>query len=187
MRSRQIAVGDQAWTVRIDGPESRHSVLLLPGADDVPDVYDQVCARLHTSDLRTFALESIEGLDPDRLTAILDELGLPWVHIAGCGSGAVLAWQACARGFGRFQSLVVADHGHPAVPGADGTVLDATTGPVEVPTTLLVTKNLPRSVADTSGRFVYGEFRVVEVDVADVAAEAGHELATEIVLRTSFW
>ncbi|MEW1736869.1 alpha/beta hydrolase, partial [Nocardia beijingensis] len=83
--------------------------------------------------------------------------------------------------------LVVADRGHPATPGADGTVVDATTGPVEVPTTLLVTKNLPRSVADTSGRFVYGEFRVVEVDVTNVATEADHELATEIVLRTSLW
>ncbi|MET9024154.1 alpha/beta hydrolase [Nocardia sp. NPDC004168] len=187
MESRQITVGDRAWTVRIDGPESRHSVLLLPDAGEPADVFDRVCARLHTSDLRTFAVESIDGLDAAGVTAILDELGLPWVNVAGCGAGAVLAWQACAHGFGRFQSLVVADRGHPATPGADGTVVDASTGPVEVPTTLLVTKNLPRSVADTSGRFVYGEFRVVEVDVTDVATEADHELATEIVLRTSLW
>ncbi|WP_327119722.1 alpha/beta hydrolase [Nocardia sp. NBC_01730] len=187
MKSRQITVGDRAWTVRIDGPESRHSVLLLPDAGDAADVYDPVCARLHTSDLRTFVLESIEGLDAADMTAILDELGLPWVNVAGRGAGAALAWQVCAGGFGRFQSLVVADRGHPAVPGADGTVLDAKTRPVEVPTTLLVTKNLPRSVADTSGRFVYGEFRVVEVDVTNVATEADHELATEIVLRTSLW
>ncbi len=180
-------MGDQAWTVRIDGPQSRHSVLLLPDAGDPADVYDQVCARLHTSDLRTYVVESIEGLNAAGVTAILDELGLPWVNVAGRGAGAVLAWQACARGFGRFQSLVVADCGHPAAPGAGGAVLDATTGPVEVPTTLLVTKNLPRSVADGSGRFVYGEFRVIEVDVTNVATEADHELATEIVLRTSLW
>ncbi|MGK8556439.1 alpha/beta hydrolase [Nocardia gipuzkoensis] len=187
MESRRIAVDDQAWTVRIDGPPSRHSVLLLPDAGDPADVYDQVCARLHTSDLRTFAVESIEGLNAAGVTAILDQLGLPWVNVAGRGAGAVLAWQACARGFGRFQSLVVADRGHPAAAGADGAVLDATTGPVEVPTTLLVTKGLPRSVADASGRFVYGEFRVTEIDVTNVATEADHELATEIVLRTSLW
>ena len=52
---------------------------------------------------------------------------------------------------------------------------------------MLVTKNLPRAVADTSGRYVYGEFRVVEIDVDNVATEADHELATEIVLRTSLW
>ncbi|MGQ4597557.1 alpha/beta hydrolase [Nocardia sp. R6R-6] len=187
MESRQITVGDRVWTVRIDGPQSRHSILLLPDSGDPADVYDQVCARLHTSDLRTFAVESIEGLDAAGVTAILDELGLPWVNVAGRGAGAVLAWQACARGFGRFQSLVVADRGHPAAPGPDDVVLDATTGPVEVPTTLLVTKNLPRSVAELSGRLVYGEFRVTEVDVANVATEADHELATEIVLRTSLW
>ncbi|WP_425302475.1 hypothetical protein [Nocardia farcinica] len=46
---------------------------------------------------------------------------------------------------------------------------------------------LPRRVADASGRHVYGEFRVVEVDVDNVATEADHEMATEIVLRTSLW
>lgn len=180
-------MGDRAWTVRIDGPRSPHSVFLLPASDDSADVYDPVCARLHTSDLGTFAMESITGLGPADVTAILDELGLSWVNLAGRGAGAELAWQACARGFGRFQSLVVADRGHPAAPGVDGSVLDASTGPVEVPTTVLATKNLPRSVAEGSARFVYGEFRVVEVDVADVATEAEHELATEIVLRTSLW
>ncbi|MFE4462508.1 alpha/beta hydrolase, partial [Nocardia tengchongensis] len=54
-------------------------------------------------------------------------------------------------------------------------------------TTLLATKRYPREVAEGSSRFVYGEFRLVPMDVTDVAAEAGHELATEVVLRTSFW
>src|SRR5882757_1653390 len=63
MKSRRITVGDRAWTVRVDGPESRHSVLLLPDAGDPVDVYDQVCARLHTSDLRTIAVESVSDLD----------------------------------------------------------------------------------------------------------------------------
>ncbi|GAA5056214.1 alpha/beta hydrolase [Nocardia callitridis] len=188
MNSRQITVGDQAWTVRVDGPQSRHSVLLLPDVDDRPDAYDQVCARLHNSDLRTYAVESIDGLDPVNITGLLDELELPWgVNIAGRGAGAALGWLVCSGGFGRFQSLVVADRGHPASPGADGVVPVPDTRPVEVPTTMLVTKNVPRSVADASGRYVYGEFRVVEIDVDDVAAEAATEFATEIVLRTSLW
>ncbi|MFI6999456.1 alpha/beta hydrolase [Nocardia sp. NPDC050175] len=187
MKSRQITVGDRAWTVRVDGPETRHSVLLLPDANDPADVYDQVCARLHNSDLRTVVLESIDGLDAAGVTAILDQIGVPWANVAARGTGAELAWRACAAGFGRFISLVVADHGHPAAPGPDGTVADATIRPVELPTTVLVTKNLPRSVADASGRFVYGEFRVVDIDVTNVATEADHELATEIVLRTSTW
>jgi hypothetical protein len=187
MKSRRITVGDRAWTVRVDGPESRHSVLLLPDAGDPVDVYDQVCARLHNSDLRTIAVESTTDLDPAAVTAILDELGVPWVNVSGRGAGAELAWQVCASSFGRFISLVVADRGHPAVAGGDGTVVDANCRPVEVATTVLVTKNLPRAVADASGRYVYGEFRVVEIDVDNVATEADHELATEIVLRTSLW
>ncbi|WP_228002770.1 alpha/beta hydrolase [Nocardia australiensis] len=187
MKSRRITVGDRAWTVRVDGPESRHSVLLLPDTGDPVDVYDQVCARLHTSDLRTIAVESIADLDPAGVYAILDELGVPWVNVAGRGAGAELGWQLCAGGFGRFISLVVADRGHPATPGADGTVADAGCRPVELSATLLVTKNLPRAVAEASGRYVYGEFRMVEIDVDNVATEADHELATQIVLRTSLW
>ncbi|WP_431956454.1 alpha/beta hydrolase [Nocardia lijiangensis] len=187
MESRRIAVGDRAWTVRVDGPESRHTVLLLPDAGDPVDVYDQVAARLHTSDLRTLTVESVEGLDPPAVHAILDQLGVPYTHVAGRGAGAAVAWQTCSGPFGRFISLVVADRGHPASPDADGVVDDPGCRPLELPVTVLVTKRLPRTVADGSGRFVYGEFRVVQVDVDNVAAEAAHELATEIVLRTSLW
>lgn len=173
--------------MRVDGPETRHSVLLLPDAGDPVDVYDQVCARLHNSDLRTIAVESIEGLDGPAVHAILDELGVPYANVAARGAGATVAWQVCSGAFGRFSSLIVADRGHPAAPGADGAVADPACRPMELPVTVLVTKRLPRSVADASGRFVYGEFRVVEVDVENVATEADHELATEIVLRTSLW
>lgn len=98
-----------------------------------------------------------------------------------------LAWRVCAGRFGRFMSLVVADHGHPAVPDADGNVADASCPPLELPVTMLVTKSLPRATADASGRYVYGEFRVVPLEVDNIATEAGHEFATEIVLRTSLW
>ncbi|TQM31512.1 alpha/beta hydrolase [Nocardia bhagyanarayanae] len=187
MESRRITVGDRAWTVRVDGPETRHTVLLLPDAGDPLDVYDQVAARLHTSDLRTLVVESVEGLDPAAVHAILDQLNVPYAHVAGRGAGATVAWQTCSGPFGRFISLVVADRGHPAAAGADGVVVDPGCRPLELPVTVLVTKRLPRTVADASGRFVYGEFRVVQVDVDNVATEADHELATEIVLRTSLW
>ncbi|MGW0180560.1 alpha/beta hydrolase [Nocardia sp. NPDC003345] len=187
MESRRIAFGDRGWTVRVDGPVTQHSVLLLPDSGDSPDVYDRVCARLHSSDLRTIVFETADGLDTQGVYAVLDELGVSWVNVAGRGAGATVAWQVCATGFGRFVSLVVADRGHPAVPDGAGAVLEPACPPVELPTTVLVTKGLSRQVADTSGRHVYGEFRVVDIDVDNVAAEADQEFATEIVLRTSMW
>ncbi|WP_328397570.1 alpha/beta hydrolase [Nocardia sp. NBC_00416] len=187
MESRRIAVGDRDWTVRVDGPVSQHTVLLLPDSGDPPEVYDRVCARLHSSDLRTIVFETTDGLDTPGVYAALDEIGVSWANVAGHGAGASVAWQVCATGFGRFVSLVVADRGHPAVPDSAGEVLDAGCPAVELPTTVLVTKRLARPIADSSGRHVYGEFRVVEVDVDNVAAEADQEFATEIVLRTSMW
>ncbi|MCU1640091.1 MAG: hypothetical protein JWN03_366 [Nocardia sp.] len=187
MESRRITVGDRVWAVRVGGTESRHHVLLLPDAGDPADVYDGVCERLQTSDLRTIVIEPADGLDSAAVFGILDELKVPWANLVGSGTGADLAWQLAARGFGRFMSLIAAGSGHPAAPGADGAIADATCPPVEIPTTLLATKRLPRPAAEASGRYVYGEFRLVPVDVTDVAAEASHELATEIVLRTSFW
>lgn len=187
MESRRITVGDRVWTVRVDGPATQHCVLLLPDSGDPPDVYDRVCARLHSSDLRTIVFENTDGLDTPGVYAVLDEIGVPWVNVAGRGSGAEVAWRVCATGFGRFVSLVVADRGHPAAPDGSGAAGDPGCPAVELPTTVLVTKRLPRSVADGSGRHVYGEFRVVDVDVDNVAAEADQEFATEIVLRTSMW
>ncbi|WP_405491815.1 alpha/beta fold hydrolase [Nocardia sp. NBC_00511] len=187
MESRRITVGDREWAVRLGGPESRHHVLLLPDAGDPADVYDQVCERLQTSDLRTIVIESIDGLDSATVFAILDQLKVGWANLVGSGVGADLAWELAARGFGRFMSLIVAGGGHPAAAGADGSVRDSACPPVEIPTTLLATKAFPRELAEGSSRFVYGEFRLVPMDVTNVPADAGHELATEVVLRTSFW
>lgn len=186
METRRIAVGDRAWTVRIGGPESRHTVLLLPDAGTPPDGYDQVCERLHNSDLRTLTLESIDGLDETAVYAILDELGVAWANLAGDGAGAELAWQLGARGFGRFVGLVVAGRAHPAV-AVDGSAADPNCPAVELPTTVIATEDLPRAVAEASARHVYGEFRVTQVDTADIAAKADHEFATEIVLRSGLW
>ncbi|ATL69156.1 alpha/beta hydrolase [Nocardia terpenica] len=187
METRRIAVGDRTWTVRVGGPQSRHTVLLLPDAGDPADVYDRVSARLHNSDLRTIAVESVDELDAPTVYALLDELGVPWANLVGSGAGADLAWQLCARGFGRFIGLVAVGSGHPAAPGPDGTVADPGCPAVEIPTTVVATKRLPRAVADASGRHVYGEFRITTVESAAPATEADHELATEIVLRSGQW
>uniref|UniRef100_UPI0024572032 alpha/beta hydrolase n=1 Tax=Nocardia farcinica TaxID=37329 RepID=UPI0024572032 len=161
MESRRITVGDRTFTVRVDGPETRHTVLLLPDVGDPVDVFDQVVARLTTSDLRTLAVESVEGLEPADVHALLDALGVPYAHVAGRGAGAEIGWQLCSGPFGRFISLVVADRAHPAVPGPDGTVADTHCRPLELPVTVLVTKGLPRPVAPPAGRPVNGELRVV--------------------------
>jgi hypothetical protein len=187
METRRITVGTGAWTVRIDGPQSRHAVLLLPDAGDPVDVYDRVNARLHTSDLRTIAVEDIEGLDQRTALGMLDQLGIPWAVMAGCGAGAELAWQLAARSFGRFIGLVAAGRGHPAAAGTDSAVADPSCPVVEIPTTVVATKALSWQAAQTSARHVFGEFRVAQVDVTDVATEADHEFATEIVLRTGQW
>lgn len=174
--------------VRIDGPESRHIVLLLPGAGETADVFDAVCERLHNSDLRTIVPDTIDGLDAAAVFALLDELKLPWVHLAGSGAGAELAWAVAAGRFGRFASLVVADRGHPAVPDVDGTVRDAAAPAAEVPTTVVIGNGARRPEADASMRYVTGEFRVVELDGIDnVPAAAPAVFASAIALRTGSW
>ncbi len=106
----------------------------------------------------------------------------------GAGAGAEIAWQLAAKTFGRFASLIVADRGHPAVPGVDGAVLDAACPAVELPTTVVVGTSLGRPSADASGRYAYSEFRIVQLDgVDDIPTKAPAELATEIVLRTGSW
>ncbi|OLT32766.1 hypothetical protein BJF84_01035 [Rhodococcus sp. CUA-806] len=188
MDHKQVTTPDGSCSLRIAGPDSRHAVLMLPGLGDPPDLYDGVAERLHNSDLKTVAVEDIAGLDHSAVLAVLDELSLPWVHLVGTDEGAELAWTLAARTFGRIASLVVCDRGHPAVADQNGLVLAADCPPVELPTTIVVGNSLGRAVADSSGRLVYGDFRVVQLDgVGKVPADATAELATEIVLRTSPW
>lgn len=188
MELTHVAVRNGSCTVRIDGPASKHTVLLLPGAGDGSDVYDAVCDRLHNSDLRTIVPEDITGLDDAAVMTLLDEAKVGWVNLVGSREGADLAWRLAARQFGRFASLVVVDRGHPAVPDSKGVVRESDCPPVELPTTVMVGGPERRAEADASGRFVYSDFRVVQLDgIANVPASAPAELATEIVLRTSPW
>lgn len=186
METTHIAIGDSTCPVRLDGPTSPHVVLLLPDAGDDPGVFDAVCERLHSSDLRTVVPESLDGLDVDAVIALLDELKVAWVNLVGTGAGADLAWQVAARKFGRFGSLVVINRPHPAAPGPGGAARQSDCPAVEVPTTAIFTHGVP----DDGGtaRFVYADYRSVDLGkVANVARDAPAELATEIVLRTSLW
>jgi hypothetical protein len=59
--------------------------------------------------------------------------------------------------------------------------------PVEVNTTALVSTPAARAVARASQRFVYGDYRVVELLGRRNAQESTAQLAAEIVMRTSTW
>lgn len=189
MESRRIGIGDISCTVELDGPETHHAVLLLPDVGEPPSTYAEICSRLHNSGLRTIVLDSVAGMDEQAVRALMDELGLPMANLFGHGAGADLAWLLAARGFDRFVSLVVVGRGHPAAPDVDGVTAAPQCPPVELATTVLVGQDQKqRRWAQLSGRYVYGEFRVVPMDgVADVVHEAEREIATEIVLRTSLW
>ncbi|MFD4468150.1 alpha/beta hydrolase [Rhodococcus sp. NPDC058505] len=180
MELTEVSVGGVVRTVRVDGPESAHVVVLLPGAGEDATVFDAVCERLHGSDLRTIVPDTITGLDVAGLLALLDGLGLSYVNLAGDREGGALAWEAAARTFGRFKSLVVADSPHPAVAGGDCPA-------VEIPSTLLIGGPDARPEADASGRRCYSDFRVVELAVGSVPRDAAAAFATEISLRTSMW
>ena len=108
------AAGGQC-SVRVAGPDSRHAVLLLPDTGDSVDVYDAVSERLHNSDLKTVALESIDGVSDEAILGVLDELKLSWVHLVGNGAGAESAWTLAAKTFGRFASLIAVNRCHPAI------------------------------------------------------------------------
>jgi pimeloyl-ACP methyl ester carboxylesterase len=151
-----------------------------------PLAYDAVCERLHTASLRTVVI----GLDP-RLTAksvvgILDALGVGWAVVVGDRAGGELAWELAATKLGRFVGLVVIDRGHPRVANLEGVVVDEHCPPVEVGTTVLVSSPAARKVARNSERFVYSDYRVVDLGRRTVP-ESTAQLAAEIVLRTSSW
>ena len=59
--------------------------------------------------------------------------------------------------------------------------------PVEVATTALVSTAAAANVARASQRFVYGDFRLVELLGRRNAGESTAQLAAEIVMRTSTW
>jgi pimeloyl-ACP methyl ester carboxylesterase len=172
--------------VAVAGPEKGVVVVIVGDEQRAPLAYDAVCERLHTASIRTVVIGLDRRLTPKSVVGILDGLGIGWAVVVGDRAGGELAWELAATRLGRFVGLVVIDRGHPRAADANGKVLDEHCPPVEIGTTALVSSPAARAVARASQRFVYAEYRVVDLGRRSVQ-ESTAQLAAEIVLRTSTW
>ncbi|MGV0581484.1 alpha/beta hydrolase [Mycolicibacterium elephantis] len=187
MPSSMVTVDGFSVPVEVAGPDKGSVVLLLCAAHHAPATYAAVCQRLHTASLRTIAV----GADP-RLTAksvigILDALEVKWALLVGDRVGAELAWELAATRLDRFIGLVVIDRGHPHIADVSGVVRDEHCPPVELNTTALVSSSAARAVAKASQRYVYGDYRMVDLLRRRNAEDSTAQLAAEIVMRSSTW
>lgn len=173
--------------VNVSGPEKGPVVVLLGAANHSPTAYDPVCQRLHTASLRTVVIAPDRRLTAKGVVDIMDGLGVQWALLVGDRVGGELAWELAARRLDRFIGLVVIDRGHPRVADMTGVVRDENCPPVEMNTTALCSTPAARAVARASQRYVYGDFRMVELAARRNAQESTAQLAAEIVLRTSTW
>jgi pimeloyl-ACP methyl ester carboxylesterase len=187
MPSTVLTVDGFPATVDVSGPEKGSVVVLIGAAHQNPSAYDAVCERLHTASLRTVVIAPDPRLTPKAVIGVLDSVGVRWALLVGDRSGGELAWELAATRLDRFIGLVVVDRGHPRVPDQAGVVRDDHCPPVEVNTTVLVSTPAARNVAKASQRYVYGDYRVVELLARRNAHESTAQLAAEIVLRTSTW
>jgi len=162
-------------------------VLMLGAANQAPAAYDGVCQRLHTASLRTVVVGPDRRLRPKSVIGILDSLAVKWALLVGDRIGGEIAWELAASKLDRFIGLVVIDRGHPCVADMTGVVRDEHCPPVEINTTAMVSTPAARAVARASQRYVFGDFRLVEMLSRRNAAESTAQLAAEIVLRTSTW
>lgn len=172
-------------SVSVTGPEKGSVVLLLCAAHHAPVAYEAVCHRLHTASLRTVVVGADRRLTPKSVIGILDSLGVQWSVVVGDRSGGELAWELAAARLDRFTGLIAIDRGHPRVADLTGAVRDEHCPPVEMNVTALVSTPAARNVARASQRYVYGDFRLVELLGRRNAAESTAQLAAEIVMRTA--
>lgn len=187
MPSTVLTVDGIPVAVEATGPEKGPTVVLLGAAPHAPSAYDGVCNRLHTASLRTVVIVSDPRLTAKAVIGVLDELGVAWGVLVGDRLGAELAWELAATRLDRFTALVVIDRGHPRVADVTGVIRDEHCPPVEMNTTALVSTASARAVANASQRYVYGDFRLVELLGRRNAQESTAQLAAEIVMRTSTW
>ncbi|CDO87914.1 alpha/beta hydrolase [Mycobacterium triplex] len=173
--------------VRVSGPEKGVVVVILGDEQRELAAYDAVCERLHTASLRTIVIGLDPRLTPKSVIGILDGLGVGWAVVVGDRAGGDIAWELAATKLGRFVGLVVVDRGHPCVADVNGVVRDGHCPPVEIGTTVLVSTPGGRTVARNSQRFVYADYRSVDMLGRRSAQESTAQLAAEIVLRTSTW
>jgi pimeloyl-ACP methyl ester carboxylesterase len=173
-------------TVSVTGPEKGPVVVML-ASQQAPASYDALCQRLHTASLRTVVIGPDRRLTPKSVLGILDSIGVKWALLVGDRIGGEVAWELAASRLDRFIGLVVIDRGHPRVADMTGVVRDEHCPPVEINTTALVSTPAARAVARASQRYVYGDYRLVEMLGRRNAHESTAQLAAEIVLRTSTW
>ena len=173
--------------VGVSGPEKGVVVVILGDEQRELAAYDAVCERLHTASLRTIVIGLDPRLTPKSVVGILDGLGIPWAVVVGDRAGGDIAWELAATKLGRFVGLVVVDRGHPRVADVNGVVRDDHCPPVEIGTTVLASTPDGRAVANNSQRYVYADYRTVDLLGRRNAQESTAQLAAEIVLRTSTW
>lgn len=182
-----VTVDGFSVPVDVSGPDKGSVVLLLCAAHHAPAAYDAVCQRLHTASLRTIIVGSDPRLTAKSVIGILDALGVKWALLVGDRVGGELAWELAATRLDRFIGLVVIDRGHPCVADASGVVRDEHCPPVELNTTALVSSPAARAVARASQRYVYGDYRMVDLLGRRNNDDSTAQLAAEIVMRSSTW
>lgn len=187
MPSTTMTVDGFPIPVDVSGPETGSVVVLLGDAQQATAAYESVCQRLHTASLRTVVIGTDGRTTPESVLGVLDWLEVPWAVLVGDRSGAELAWKLAATRLDRFTALVVIDRGHPSAPDEADTIRDAGCAPVELSTTALVSSPAARAVATASQRYVFGDYRVVDLLGRRTSTETVAQLAGEIVLRTSTW
>ena len=173
--------------VDVGGPDKGSVVVVLGAANHAPAAYDAVCQRLHTASLRTIVIAPDPRLTAKSVLGILDALEVKWALLVGDRVGGEIAWELAATRLDRFIGLVVIDRGHPRVADQAGVIRDEQCPPVEMNTTALVSTPAARAVAKASQRYVYGDFRLVDLLGKRNAQESTAQLAAEIVMRTSTW
>jgi pimeloyl-ACP methyl ester carboxylesterase len=173
--------------VAVAGPEKGVVVVILGAEQRAPAAYDAVCERLHTASLRTVVIGPDPRLTAKSVVGILDALQIGWAVLVGDRTGGELAWELAATRLGRFVGLVAIDRGHPRVAGPNGEVRDPLCPPVEISTTVLVSSAAARAMARESQRFVYADYRMVDLLGRRNAHESTAQVAAEIVMRTSTW
>jgi pimeloyl-ACP methyl ester carboxylesterase len=173
--------------VNVAGPEKGSAVVVLGAAQRALTAYDPVCERLHTASLRTIVIGPDQRLTAKSVVGIMDVLDINWGVLVGDRIGGELAWELAATRLDRFTGLVVIDRGHPRVADLAGVIRDAHCPPVEINTTALVSTPASQAVARASQRWVYADYRIVELLGRRNAQDSTAQLAAEIVLRTSTW
>lgn len=188
MPSTMMTVDGFPIPVDVAGPEGSPAVVVLSAAQRTIAAYDGVCERLHTAHLRTVVVGPDPRLTPKSVVGIMDSLDIQWGIVVGDRlGGGELAWELAATRLDRFTGLVAIDRGHPRVADLNGTIRDEHCPPVEINTTVLVSSRAAEQVARASQRYVYGDFRMVELLGRRSAQESTAQLAAEIVLRASTW